>query len=155
MMFLGADGIGLDSDTVLRAIPVIVAVAGAIYKFRDARPRRRATLKADLELLKTARDQTLALDCEKLQAHVQAELSDLYERTTKTEWGWVVFGSVFSLFFGVWTAYLVKDGFSWWALGTGFFAFVGLGIVMNGLEDSRGLETRTIATEGSQEASGS
>jgi hypothetical protein len=37
----------------------------------------------------------------------------------------------------VWTAYIVKDGFSWWALLTGFFTFIGISIALSGLEDSR------------------
>jgi hypothetical protein len=52
---------GLNWDTVLKAIPVVAAVLGALYKLRDSRPRRRATLKADLELLRAAREQKL--DC--------------------------------------------------------------------------------------------
>jgi hypothetical protein len=31
----------------------------------------------------------------------------------------------------------VRDGFSWWALASGFFAFVGLSIVIAGLEETR------------------
>ena len=151
MMLSDVGGIGLGSDTILKAIPIVFAVATAIYKFRDTRPRRRATLKADLELLKTAREQNLA--CEDFQAYVQTELSHLYARTKRTQWGWVVFGSVFALSFGVWTAYLVSDGFSWWALATGFFAFVGLSIVMGGLEDSGRLEEGTDARTTAQEAS--
>lgn len=127
----------------MKPVPVVATVATAIYKFRDKRPLRRATLKTDLELLKTARDQNL--DCEEFQAYVQTELSHLYKRTTETQWSTVVLGSVFSLAFGGWTAYLVKDGFSWWALATGFFAFVGLSIVTSGLEDSRRLEDGTGA----------
>jgi hypothetical protein len=144
-MLLDVGGIGLGSDTIFKAIPIVVGVVTAAVRFRDARPRRRSVLKADLEVLRAARLQKL--DCEEFQAYVQTELSNLSKRTTRTQWPVVVFGSVFSLVFGIWTAYLVKDGFSWWALATGFSAFVGLSIVMGGLEDSRRFEDGTSATK--------
>jgi hypothetical protein len=49
----------------------------------------------------------------------------------------VAAGSVLATVFGLWTVYLVRDGFSWWALASGFFAFVGLSIVIAGLEETR------------------
>jgi hypothetical protein len=103
-------------------------------------------LKADLELLKAARAQKLS--CDDFQAYIETELSHLGQRTTQTSWPTVVFGSIFSLSFALWTAYLVKGGFSWWGLATGFFSFVGLGIVMTGLEDARRLEPDTSAPDG-------
>jgi uncharacterized membrane protein (DUF2068 family) len=126
---------GVEWDVILKAIPVAFAAATAIYKFRDARPRRRATLKADLELLKAAREQNL--ECMQLETSVRAELARLYDREKRAEWKTLAFGSVFALAFGVWTAYIVKDGFSWWALLTGFFTFIGISIALSGLEDSR------------------
>jgi hypothetical protein len=111
----------------------LAAVATAIYKFRDARPRRRATLKADLELLSAAWGQHL--DCKEFEAYVQSELSHLYRRTTTTDWGTIAIGLLFALGFGGWTAYLVSDGFSWWAIATGFLAFGGLSMVVTGLFD--------------------
>src|SRR4051812_18328446 len=83
-MFLQAV-IGVNWDEMLKVTPVLAAVGTAIYKFRDARPRRRATLKADLELLNAAREQRL--DCEEFESYVQSELANLYRRTTTTDWG--------------------------------------------------------------------
>jgi uncharacterized membrane protein (DUF2068 family) len=148
-IFLDVGGIGIDWDAILKVIPVVAAVATAIYKFRDSRPRRRATLKTDLELLRTARDQNL--DCKGFEAYVQEELSHLYQRTRKTQWGTVILGIVFAISFAVWTVYLVRDGFSWWAVATGFFAFVGTTIVIGGLEDTRRLPAEGATGKPSQE----
>jgi hypothetical protein len=93
---------GLNWDAVLRAIPVVAAVLGALYKFRDSRPRRRATLRADLELLKAAREQKM--DCRELEARVQADLSHLANRGASTDWWSVAAGSVLAIVFGLWTA---------------------------------------------------
>jgi hypothetical protein len=146
-------GIDVGSDTIFKAIPIVLGLATSIYKFRDARPRRRKTLEADLALLKTAREQKLA--CDEFETYIQEELVHLYRRTTETQWGWVLFGSLFALWFGVWTGYVLKDGFSWWALLTGFFTFVGISLVMTGLEDSRRVEDRGRATQRAPEPSGS
>ena len=37
--------IGINWDAVLKAIPVVAAVVGTLYKLWDSRPRRRAALK--------------------------------------------------------------------------------------------------------------
>jgi hypothetical protein len=113
----------------------VAAVLGALYKLRDSRPRRRATLKADLELLRAVREQKL--DCRSLEARVQADLSHLANRGARTDWWAVAAGSVLATVFGLWTVYLVRDGFSWWALASGFFAFVALSIVIAGLEETQ------------------
>ena len=44
-MFLGAAGIDLNSGTILKAIPVLFAMATSILKFRDAMPRRRRAIE--------------------------------------------------------------------------------------------------------------
>jgi hypothetical protein len=129
-----AGQVAFDADTIFRAIPVLLATAGAIYKFKDARPRRRTNLKADLELLKAAREQRI--DCAGFQASIEAELTRLYRSSEKREWGTVAFGSVLALLFGVWTVYLVSDGFTWWAIGTGFFTFVGISLLTAGLDSA-------------------
>ena len=135
-------------DTVLKAIPVVVAVLTALYRFRDARPRRRATLKADLELLKAAREQEL--DCRELEARLQVDLSHLAKRNERADRWAVVTGSALALVFSLWTIYLVRDGFSWWAPATGFFAFVGLSIVIGGLADTRQPGDAPEAADGSR-----
>jgi hypothetical protein len=136
-----ANQFGFNADTILRTIPVLLATAGAMYKFKDARPRRRTMLKNDLDLLKAARDQNIA--CEDFEASIETELSRLYRSTAEREWPTIVFGSLIALSFGVWTAYLISEGSTWWALGTGFFTFIGISLVMAGLESRPALEGRT------------
>jgi hypothetical protein len=125
---------GLNWDTVLKAIPVVAAVLGALYKLRDSRPRRRATLKADLELLGAAREQKL--DCRELEARVQADLSHLANRGARTDWWAVAAGSVLATVFGLWTVYLVRAD-SRGGRSPAVSAFVGLSIVIAGLEETR------------------
>ena len=139
--------VGFNADTILRTIPVLLATAGAIYKFKDARPRRRANLKADLELLKAAREQRI--DCEDFQASIESELSRLRRSGEKHEWPTIAFGSVLALLFGIWTVYLVSDGFTLWALGTGFFTFVGISLATAGLDAT---ESRESVREGRRPA---
>ena len=131
MTLSDAGQVGLNTDTILRTLPVLLATAGAIYKFKDARPRRRTNLKADLELLKAAREQRIA--CDDFQASIEAELARLYRSSAEREWPMVAFGAVLALLFGIWTVYLVSDG-SWWAVGTGFFTFVGISLATAGLD---------------------
>jgi len=143
MTLADAGQVGFDADTILRTIPVLLATAGAIYKFKDARPRRRTNLKADLELLKVAREQQI--ECDGFQASIEAELSRLYRSSEKREWSTIAFGAILALLFGIWTVYLVTDGFTWWAIGTGFFTFVGISLATAGLDAAESAESRESA----------
>src|SRR5262245_25598474 len=91
MTLADAGQVGLNVDTILRTIPVLLATAGAIYKFKDARPRRRTNLRADLELLKAAGEQRI--DCDEFRASIEAELSRLYRSSERREWGTIAFGA--------------------------------------------------------------
>ena len=139
MTLADAGQVGLNADTILRTIPVLLATAGAIYKFKDARPRRRTNLKADLELLKAAREQQI--ECDDFQASIEKELSRLYRLSGQREWYTVALGAVLALLFGIWTVYLVSDS-SWWAVGTGFFTFVGISLATAGLDAAEPTESR-------------
>src|SRR5262249_30822084 len=116
-MTLDAGQVGLNADTILRTIPGVLRTAGRIYNCKDARPRRRTNLRADLELLRDAREQQV--ECGDFQASIEKELSRLYRSGGRPEWPMVAFGAVLALVFGIWTVYLVGDS-SWWAAaGTG------------------------------------
>jgi hypothetical protein len=60
-------------------------------------------------------------------------IKEIHEQLTRQESSkWIprdlatfVAGVVFLVGFSFWTWYLVRDGFSWWAIGTGFGAFLG------------------------------
>jgi hypothetical protein len=138
MTLADAGQVGLNADTILRTIPVLLATAGAVYKFKDARPRRRTNLKADLELLRAAREQRI--ECDDFRASIEKELSRLYRSSGQREWYTVAFGSVLALLFGIWTVYLVSDG-SWWAVGTGFCTFVGISLATAGLDAAEPTES--------------
>ena len=47
----------LDPETITKALSIAAAVATTAYKLKDVKPRRRATLKADIELLGIAKAQ--------------------------------------------------------------------------------------------------
>jgi hypothetical protein len=127
-------GIEVDFETILKPVPIVVAAVTAAYKLKDVKPRRRASLKSDLELLKMASDQ--GIPCADLTRHINAEFRHLYVRTGQDEIQWVTaaFGALCLLVFSTLTAYVVRDGFSGWALVTGYFAVAGLGITMRGLD---------------------
>ena len=71
-----------------------------------------------------------------LKSNVEMAVEKLYPSSEQHEQKVVVsdvaFGVIFLVGFGFWTAHLVSDGFSYWALLTGFFAVTGVGLLLLG-----------------------
>ena len=78
------------------------------------------------------------IPCADLMAHVNAEFRRLYASSGQDGFEWITaaFGALCLLLFASLTVYVVRDGFSGWALVTGYFAVAGLGIAMRGLDSS-------------------
>ena len=129
----------LDPETITKALSIAAAVATTAYKLKDVKPRRRATLKADIELLGIAKAQ--GIESAELGKHIDAELRARYAKTHRARLARRValtaVGVVWLAGFLAWSVYLSRDGFSPWTLLTGYFALVGLGIAVNGAETGR------------------
>ena len=129
-------------EIIFQAMGVVVAAVLGTTQVMTRLPKSRATLKHDLEVLKLL-DRTHPKR-ELIERHVLQSIERIYIRDRR---GWVKSGfvvhqwddfviGIVCLFGGsLWTLYLVRDGFTWWALLTGFVAFGGFGAILNGLED--------------------
>jgi hypothetical protein len=134
----------MDWDIVFRAVGALIGLGGFIYQWILRDPRWRSTLKADIELYnildkddpnreiihhnisKVVRSRYL--DVKKLGA--EEELGAARPRFRVYNVSNLVLGIIFLGGFGYWTFALLADGWNWWALITGFFAFGGLGNLM-------------------------
>ena len=144
----------LDWETVLRALPLIVGAIVSLYKLRDVNPRLRSTLKSDAEILEKLDPNSAAY--KSLKQSIEARVTRLSAEPRKEwkEWKkWnrseVALGVVFLLFFGSWTVYVLRDGFSWWALLTGYLTLSGGGILLMGFEGHPKPEPGTNTISGS------
>jgi hypothetical protein len=130
----------MDWDMILRAVGVLIGAAGTIYQITRRDPRWRATLKADIEILNLLDD---GESKEIIKRNVDRVVQSRYpvravEEGVETKRRSVrvynvsnlVIGIIFLVGFGYWTFSLVEDGWNWWAILTGFFAFGGLGNIM-------------------------
>src|SRR5687767_14128624 len=123
---------GIDWDLVLKALGFLVTAAVAVVQVRGLRLAARATLKADLEILNLldANDPNRDL----LKRTINTRIKDLYapaavesERSEGRRWLLGAFGLLWALGFSYWTFVLVRPGFTWWALLTGYLALAGFG----------------------------
>jgi hypothetical protein len=131
-----------NGDVILKAATILVGALFSALQLRKLIPRSRTQLKADLEILKLLdpADPNFPL----LKSHIDAQIKATYSAGTGRhsqfkvqDTGHLVIGIIMCLVFIPWTLYLVRDGFTWWALGTGFFAFAGFGNLMMAFETPR------------------
>lgn len=123
-------------DNVLKVLGVLAGAATTAQQIRQFRANSRSSVKADLDILRML-DKSDA-SYELVKQHVDALIKRVY---APRKGGFVVYNQedfVIGLLllpgFLVWTAYLLRNGFSWWALLTAFFAFAGFGSILNGLD---------------------
>lgn len=118
-------------ESLVTAVGIIVGAGISIYQVRRAVSPKRSSLHHDLETLKLAKE--LGIPAKALEDEIIQRLSKWepdYQpprlRLTSEVIVQSVFGIVLALGLGYWTYYLSRDGFSWWSVLTGFFAFAGL-----------------------------
>lgn len=126
-------------DLLLKAVGLIAASAFSLYQARNLLPGARSRLKTDLEILKLI-DASHPLYAA-VQDQADAGLRQVYAAAGESAWGRRVYSSrdfiaglIIAVGSGVWTAYLVTDGFNGWAVVTGFFMIAGVGGVLTGLD---------------------
>ncbi len=119
-------------EIVLAAIGTIIAALIGFYQIKISLPKPRFRLKTDLEILKLMGDKHNQYNVVKEQ--VDDLISDIYTTPIKLSDAkekqyyffrviYVILGSCF-LF---WTYYILIDGWSWWAILTGYFSLGLLG----------------------------
>lgn len=121
-------------EILVTLVGIGVTTSLAVYQLRRTISIRRARLKHDLEMLELANK--LNLPTGNLHERLAEELEIFVENETALQArsplsdpqfiGMSIYGLVVLIGFSVWTLYLVRDGFTWWALLTGVFALGGL-----------------------------
>ena len=149
-----------EGEAIGSIIGLAIGVVVSLYKIREIksgwskRPRLRSTLKTDLELLKMLKSDPRNKDI--LQAHINATIDRIYRRPVPQggskrlevhSWSDFIFGICFFLGFSLWTGYLLKGGFNWWVIITGFFAFAGLGGLASAFEEHEPTKPKEDAKE--------
>lgn len=127
---------------IAQAFGVMVGAGVALYQILRAIAPGASRLKHDLEVLQLAK--AVGIDTSALESRLRNQVASigrhgrvLYPR----ELVWTPqllagLGMAVALFigFGAWTAYILRDGFTWWALLTGALAFGGVGPLMESIE---------------------
>ena len=115
----------------------LAAVVTALLRIVPALAERsRSTLMADVEILNAMPKEMSARSS--VEQAVHRRISKIYgprpatsyQEIAKREWGMLLYGAVLLVGFGLWTVYLVSDGFTPWAIATGFGAFSGLSLIV-------------------------
>lgn len=130
----------IDFELLLKVTAAVIGVVGVIYQLRNLRLRFRSSIKTDLEILKMI--EPTDPNFEIVQTNINESIKKVYGDPTKKKFK--VYnppdfygGLLWCIGFTYWTYHLCKDGFSFWSLITGFFAFAGLGGIINGLEPKK------------------
>ena len=127
----------LDWDLVLKALGFVVAGVAAYVQTRGLYFASRTSLKTDLEILKLldAADPNYQV----VKSSIDARLARLYQprapatmRANVQRWAVAAVGLVWAVGFSYWTFALVRPGFTWWSLLTGYLAFGGAALALQG-----------------------
>ena len=122
------------SSPLVSVLQVLGIVGGAVisaYKVLQLRKDSRSHLKTDLTILKSL-DPTDP-NYRVVKAHVDATITKLYSppgtsrlKDLVADPFSLVLGIAMFIGFGIWSAYLFRNGFSWWGVLTAVFAASGI-----------------------------
>ena len=135
-------------DLVLAIVALVVGlIPGVItlwlgYRRYEPRVRPRSKLKTDLEILNRIDPDDTPYEYSVVKAEVREMIKQIYEKPTEKEVGkkheeevvkkprrnWPLFAACCVIFvvFILWSWYLVRDGFTWWVIGTGYGALLSI-----------------------------
>ena len=123
----------LDWEIIIPVVGTIVAALVSFYQMKFARPRPRSRLKTDLEILELMGESHEQFP--KVKKQIDELIADIYSKPVKLskekQWKIRAYQFMFAVFgtgFLFWTFYIVRDGWNWWALLTGYLA---LGFLIN------------------------
>lgn len=130
----------LNLDLIGKLVAAVVGALGVLYQFRQLRATTRASIKTDLDILTQLDKESESYQI--VKANVDASIKQVYAIGRKGRFviyspGDLIFGSSFLIGFSAWTVYLCRNGFSWWAIATAFFALAGFGGVMNAFDPKK------------------
>lgn len=140
-------------ETIITTFGVLaaagVAAGVSLYQINRTVSSPRSRIKHDIEILKLI--EGTDIPCEELKGNVLRQLADLHDKTVvgkRRLWTPEVVGVMIvsvSLFigFGAWTAFLVRDGFTWWSVLPGIMAFSGIGQSMTVIDESQRRKQKT------------
>lgn len=115
-------------EIIVTIIGIAAATALGVFQFQNKVSLRRERLKHDLEMLKLSKE--LKWDTAEFENDLKLRFKTFEKESTvkrKTPFSEEYIGatiSSFAIFIGltVWTIYLLKDGFTWWGVLTGWIA---------------------------------
>jgi hypothetical protein len=150
----------MDWELIIKAVGAVVAAVAVMFQIANRSSKSRTRLKTDLEILQLLKpdDQTYG----HVKASIDRSIDQLFREDKKGNkffktpfivysWSDFIWG-IISVFVGIlWTLFLIRDGFSWWTLLSGFLAFGGLGGILNGLEEPKHALDDDVASENSEE----
>jgi len=124
---------------------IVIALIAAASQWRNLTPKSRTALKHDLDILKLIDPSEGSYKI--LKEHIDETIRKTYSHNPQQSFFsrvrskltifldkdfYVGAGIIFS--FSALTLYLLKDGFTWGALPTGFIALTGIGGILNALK---------------------
>lgn len=125
-------------DVLLKAVSILVAL------YQLIKPGARTTLKTDVEilnLLNAASPDRRIEGYEAVKAHVESSIRKIYRTKGRRKLyrdPEFIKGSLIFLLFSPATLYMLKDGFTFWALVPGFVALTGLAGVIGSIKTGKG-----------------
>lgn len=125
----------IDLDSVLKAVLAVLGAVAATYQIRAVIPKPRAALKSDIEILRLLdpSDPNYRIVKASIDEKIELVYGDKTEQRTHSstqDWFYLIFGASWACVFAYITFYIVKDGFTWWALLTGYIAAAGFSLMM-------------------------
>ncbi|MDB5228063.1 MAG: hypothetical protein JWN78_2256 [Bacteroidota bacterium] len=130
----------IDYELIIKIIALFVGLFGSIYQLRNLRLTFRSSLKTDLDILKMLQEDDPNYSI--VKNSINESIKKIYGVSNKNGLkihspGDFIFGILFLSGFSFWTYYLVRHDHLFWSYVTGFFAFAGLGGIMNGLDKKK------------------
>ena len=131
----------MDWTELLKIIGVLGGVISSYIFIKSQAPvfRKRAKLKTDLEILHMLRPEIQGHEVvEQVKNHIETMICSIYAPPKVINWRRLIPGIGCFLGFSYWTLILyTASGFSWWAILTGYLAFVGFGLVITATKTRR------------------
>ncbi len=125
----------MDWEFIIKVIGFVLGSVISVIQIRNRFPKSRATLKADLEILKLMKpgDPLSVLVKQGIDGRIHEIYGhdDLEGGRVKIKWVGPILSALILLSFAGWTAFIMRNGFSWLAIPTiaiavlSFFALIG------------------------------
>jgi hypothetical protein len=130
----------ITADNLLKVLAILAGAVASIHQIKQFRANSRSSLKADLEILRML--DKAEPEHNLVKAHTTQLINQLYSpRAGKRfkiynleDFLMGLFGAVGLTF---WTAHILRNGFSFWALLTGVFALASFLVMLDGFDPKK------------------